>query len=469
MLTITVEFVHGVFRADPDGSAPTGFQDRGEWPPSPSRLFAALVAADGTGDRQRVTTGVELSFLEHLPPPIIVADADRDVVHTKLEARYVVEADVHVAPDGAMQEYVARKGTEVRPGVRVVPRHPRVSFVWPDCRPAAELERALRLRAARVGYLGCADSPVVVTVESDATDPSGPRYVPDPDGDLAVGVPAPGLLEALDAHFERWLVGGPSVRRSQSPGLRRLARYRSPGQRADRPPVRATALWFVLDRRVSGRRLISVTDTLRKATLELLDRHVGEVPAVIHGHTDDSSGYDTVRFVALPDVGHRHAKGHIHGVGIVFPAGDWQQVAADCRAAMAHLTELVGPGFAVGVRPWSGETVPRAADPARWHGPATRWATVFPAVHERRRKQLSLADVADWCEHAGLPQPTAFRESRGPFIPGGIDLAPSEVVRPGRPARPYSHFEIDFASPVTGPVIIGAGRQFGLGLCAPIG
>ena len=49
-----------------------------------------------------------------------------------------------------------------------------------------------------------------------------------------------------------------------------------------------------------------------------------------------------------------------------------------------------------------------------------------------------------------------------------MDLAPVEVNRPGRPGLPYSHVELWFEERVAGPVVIGAGRQRGLGLCAPI-
>ena len=64
MLAISVELLHGTFRGDPDGTANTGQLTRGEWPPSPTRLFAALVAADGTRDRCRVTDGAELAWFE---------------------------------------------------------------------------------------------------------------------------------------------------------------------------------------------------------------------------------------------------------------------------------------------------------------------------------------------------------------------------------------------------------------------
>ena len=51
---------------------------------------------------------------------------------------------------------------------------------------------------------------------------------------------------------------------------------------------------------------------------------------------------------------------------------------------------------------------------------------------------------------------------------GAADLAPVEVNRPGRPGLPYSHVDLQFAEPITGPVVIGGGRQRGFGLCVPM-
>ena len=127
MLTICVEFLHGTFRADPDGTANTGRLTRGEWPPSPARLFAAFVAADGTRQNCRVTEGEELAWFEQLPPPAIHADSRH--CHQKLRVRYVVKQH----PRGTSkthQEYVARSGAPVWAGVRVVPRDPRVVYRW---------------------------------------------------------------------------------------------------------------------------------------------------------------------------------------------------------------------------------------------------------------------------------------------------------------------------------------------------
>src|ERR1700741_1462538 len=89
MLVITVEFLLDTYRADPSGLAHTGQLSEGEWPPAPLRLFAALVAADGTRDRMRHTTGAELTFLEHAEPPVVYASPD--VHHCRLNNRFVVE------------------------------------------------------------------------------------------------------------------------------------------------------------------------------------------------------------------------------------------------------------------------------------------------------------------------------------------------------------------------------------------
>ena len=245
MLAISVELLHGTFRGDPDGTANTGRLTRGEWPPSPARLFAALVAADGTRQTCRVTDGAELAWFERLPPPVIHAD------------------------------------------------------------------------------------------------------------------------------------------------------------------------------------------------------------------------------LALPDVGYPWSRGRLHGLALWMPPECdviERQMARDAAVAIRRLT---GRGVDVSVGPRDDEARPVAAHPHRWLRQSRGWATAFPAIHERRRT-LDLAEVARWCRHAGLPEPVAFRSARTPLVAGALDLAPVEVNRPGRPTRSYSHVELRFGQPVPGPVVIGAGRQRGFGLCVPV-
>ena len=148
MLTISVELLQGTFRADPDGTANTGELTHGEWPPAPSRLLSAMVAADGTRDRCRVTDGSELEWFEQLPAPVIHAHAEP--WHQVLQPRYVV-FHKGSATQSTHQEYVGRSGMQVRPGVRVAPRHSHVVYSWDAEAPTARARGApAPLRTDRV-------------------------------------------------------------------------------------------------------------------------------------------------------------------------------------------------------------------------------------------------------------------------------------------------------------------------------
>ena len=475
MFAISVDLLHGTFRGDGSGASSTGLLTRGEWPPSPSRLFGALVAADGTGPRCRVTDGAELTWFESLPPPVIHADPEPR--HRVLLPRFVVEYSprfVKRSVSGKQettthQEYVGRKGVEVRPGVRVAPRVPRVTYVWEVETPAAPILDALRLRAARIGYFGTSDSPARVRVltSSPRVDGRSAAFTPDPNGDLAIAVPAEGDLSVLDAMYEAWSRRGAAVARSQFPALRHEESYRSvrPGA-GTRPDRGGVVAWLRLRDPVSGRRISVVTKLFKDALLSKYQGLSGEPPPVLHGHGFAVRGYDIARFLALPDAGFPRSRGRIFGLALWLPPGLESVVQRRCRDAAYAVQRLSGGGVDVAVSPHDGAERPLAANPSRWTRSSRGWVTAFPAIHERRGA-MTLAELSRWCRHAGLPAPLAFRSTRGPLVRGAVDLAPVEVNRPGRPRLPYSHVELWFKEPVRGPVVVGAGRQRGFGLCVP--
>ena len=463
MLVVSVEFLFGTFRGDPDGTSNTGHSTRGEWPPAPSRLFAALVAADGTGQRCRVTDGSELLWFEQLPAPLIYADPQ--VCHQPLHLRYVVK-QTHGPAKGAHQEYVARSGTIFRPGARVALRDPRVVYRWDVDVPDPVL-RSLRQRAARVGYLGTADSSARVRVETRMPQPIPERaFEPDDGGDLVLGIPQPGDVRILDRMYEQWRERGASVTRSQFPALRHEARYRSSGSTVT-PDSAEVVAWLRLGTAVSGRRVSALTALFKEGVLSQYQRIHGDPPAVLHGHGFAERGYEIARLLALPDVGYRHSRGRIHGLALWMPPNSDRLTRRKARDAAFSIRRLTGRGIDVLVAPREDETRPMAANPARWLRRSRRWATAFPAIHERHRP-LDLPELSRWCRHAGIPEPVAFRSGRTPFVTGAADLAPVEVNRPGRPGLPYSHVDLQFAEPITGPVVIGGGRQRGFGLCVPM-
>ena len=462
MFTISVELLHGTFRGDPDGTANTGRLERGEWPPSPARLFAALVAADGTRQRTRVTDGSELAWLEALPAPNIHADSQ--AWHQTQQGRFVAVAE----PDykRTHQEYVTRSGALHRPGVRVSPRNPRIVYEW-EIAPSSGAIESIRLRAARVGYLGTSDSPVRLRVATTLpADLPLDVFTPDPAGQANLNVPRPGDTELMDRMFDSWRERGASSGRSQFPALGHSVRYRVPGAQPEEDRGRVVA-WLHVRPSISGRRVSALTSLFKDAVLSHHQRIHGEPPAVLHGHGFESTGYDLARYLALPDVGFPRSRGRIHGLALWLPPGSDEMTRTKARDAAFALRALKGPGVDVAVFPRQAEARPIAAHPRRWLQPSRRWVTAFPVVHERRGK-VRLSDVARWCKNAGLPEPVSFRQSRSPLALGGVDLMPVEVNRPGRPLLPYSHVEINFAEPVPGPVVIGAARQRGLGLCVPV-
>ncbi len=467
MLAVSVDFLHGTFRGDPEGIANTGKQFREEWPPSVSRLFAALVAADGTREQCRFTDGSELLWFEQLPPPVIHANPDRSPV--QLNSRYVVRHSKNI-DQSTHQEYVARSGALSRPGIRVALREPRVLYRWDVKPPSVEMLEALQLRAARVGYLGTSDSPVRLWITTQAPESDYPEqaFFPDEQGDTAIRVPRPGDVGILDKMYDQWYKYGASVTRQQFPALRHEARYRRPGHRHPvQDPQGEVVAWLRLGKSLPGRRIGALTSCFKEAILSQYQSIHGEPPRILHGHGFSGQGYEIARYLALPDVGSQYSRGRIHGLALWLPPESDAVTRQKVRDAAFAIRRLVASNIEVDVSPRDeAEDRPLAANPKRWNYQSRGWVTAVPAIHERHRA-LDLSELTRWCLHAGLPEPVSFRSTRTPLVSGALDLAPVEVNRPGRPGLPYSHVELFFAEPVAGPVVIGSGRQRGFGLCVP--
>lgn len=468
MLAITVELLHGTIRAaSPDGTAQSAGKHGGEWPPSPARLFSALVAADGTGARCSVTSGSELGWLEEQDPPLIFACGTGEVESSELAMRYVV-VDATPKEWHATQDYPLRSTIGHRPGVRQSPREGTIRYVWPDAVPPVSDLKALQLRAARVGYLGCSDSPVRVSVAAMDQQPAGQPWVPDADCAFSLPVPYPGFLEALDDAFARWSAG----ERSERSWIRTVrSGYRAPDVEL-KMGEKSTVVWLRFGRALQGKHLVAVTSTLRAAVLakyqELLALNES-VPSFLHGHRVPGEGAEQVCFLGLPHVGQRYADGRLFGAAVLIPPAISREETGMIFASLARIPRLTKGGwFDMPISFHGGQRSPWAAHPSRWQAQARRWESATPVVHERWGKgSPDLAEVSRWCDHAKLPKPTAFGFQRAPLITGALDLHPADVFRPDKERRPYSHMWIEFADKVPGPVIIGRGRYLGLGLMVP--
>jgi CRISPR-associated protein Csb2 len=129
-------------------------------------------------------------------------------------------------------------------------------------------------------------------------------------------------------------------------------------------------------------------------------------------------------------------------------------------------------------------SAPHSLRSATWSGPSNRYVTATPIALDRHpgnlRSNLNATAhkaaveaqqcIADACERIGLPRPISVEISQAPMLSGA---QPAHAFRPwpnrpGRTPRVRIHADIRFAEPVEGPVILGAGRFFGLGLCLPV-
>lgn len=384
-----------------------------------------------------------------------------------------------------------RRVRQLRTFPVIVPARSRFSFVW-RASPAPELESALDALCARVTRLGHSSSLVRCARVQYATAPS---LVPDGDGDLVLRVVGPGQLTRLEREFE-W------HRAEKSRVLPALPqRYATPSTagKAARPPQSAFSQDWIIFERCGGARLPSsrAPDLARALRAALLEAHddAPPLPPVLSGHEADGrpAAAPHLAFVACPAVGHLHADGGVLGCAIVLPRAlspEDRRTLMRLIAKWEHsrakdgIVELAGRGFPPVRLERVATSARRALQPSRWCRPSRHFITATPIALDRHPGELASRSssaatkaalqaqrsVADACERIGLPRPVEVQIALAPLLEGG---QPTRAFgtwpkREGSPARARVHARIEFDQPVRGPVLLGAGRFFGLGMCLPV-
>jgi len=182
----------------------------------------------------------------------------------------------------------------------------------------------------------------------------------------------------------------------------------------------------------------------------------------------------------LSDVGWEHASGRLLGIALTWPR---DIPDAERRASLRLVARFLAVGGVLrfgrlGIwRVESGVGDSRASlNPARYARSAQRWTTVLPAVLDRHPKSGPGRDLAaillNACRNLGFSDETIagleVEQSRQPFVSGApsvSDVTASMASDSPYRGRPMSHLMLKFPLPVRGPIIIGAGRYRGLGLC----
>jgi CRISPR-associated protein Csb2 len=466
--SISVRLRHGRYDAGGERSSTA------EWPPHPARVFCALAAsAESDAD------WAALRWLESQLPPQVRADSVDDI-QTGRVTGYVVENTVKRG--GGNLTWPGRSNG-VRSRSFTVPVTPSFVIIWPEANPPhLVLERLHRL-ADKVPYVGRSTSVAVVSISCDVAA-AGDQLIYRPThlgnaGDVwELRIPYPGYTDQLQAAYRdgrrSW-----EVAKTAPYTVSPVAVAGATGTRARPAPVRGPfagmMTWSIARPSVpfSGDQVVALACALRGA---ILSRLGDSIPAQVSGH--DAPGRPHVGFLAIPDVGHQHADGHIMALALAIPR-DLEQphLAALLGAVITNpLSELDLPNGRIlclkyGADRWGIQPSRWAADGRRDNADgATDWATVTPLMLDGhlRRGRDSAGEVARSLELAGYPRPEV-EVSLAALVPGGINRPQRGSLPSGRPRRPLVHARVRFPVPVIGPVLAGSMRYLGLGLFLPVG
>jgi CRISPR-associated protein Csb2 len=383
-----------------------------------------------------------------------------------------------------------RRTRQVRTFPVVLPATPTFVFVW----PAADVtphRGAIDRLCSRVTRLGHSSSLVrCAVVDREVT----PTLTPADDGNVVLRVIGRGQLTRLEEAFERH-------QGEQSRVLpARPQRYRSVSVHpvVARPAESIFSDDWIVFERVGGARPVAsrTTDVARALRGALIEVHGHkDLPATLSGHTEHGPAAEPhVAFVPLPFVGNQHADGALMGVALVVPRAisesdralllrliaKWELERADSRGALT-LARGTLPPFIVRRVELSAKTT---LDPRRWCHSATRFITATPIALDRNPGDLrsnrdsaarkaaveAQSSIVEACFRVVGMRPTSVEVSLSPLLPGAQHVR--EFLpwpgRPGRTPRVRVHADIRFDAPVSGPLLLGAGRYFGLGLCLPV-
>jgi CRISPR-associated protein Csb2 len=243
---------------------------------------------------------------------------------------------------------------------------------------------------------------------------------------------------------------------------------------------------LIIFRRVSGSRLdIHNTLALAEAFRGALMKASGQQPPAewLSGHTPDGkrTEEDHLAFIALPDVGHVHAGGELKGVALAIPHNVPRGELDACLRRLFSIDEWGDSQAVKLVLGHAGDWLvipddfPRqiALSKRTWAGPARIWASVTPIVLDRYPKAEGDTEelIARACERIGLPRPAEIIPMPGSPFEGAPPARrmPTLPKKFGKTLDQHTHARLAFTDDVCGPVLLGAGRYRGYGLCRPYG
>ncbi|HEY7327582.1 MAG TPA: type I-U CRISPR-associated protein Csb2 [Gemmataceae bacterium] len=497
---VSVAFLDSAFHGRRDGGEL-------EWPPSPLRLFQALVAASAARWRESLfheSAVPALKWLERQPAPdiitpeaaassayrISVPNNAMDIVAAAWARGNYTSKDAQPATHRAMKPVRAMRmldGESVR-------------YLWQLPDPLTEEVRGfvetLSAASDNLVALGWGIDLVAgngrIVVASQAEKLAGQRWRPtNAPSDDALRVPVPGTFEALLARHQTFL--SRLVNTDNFMPVPTLSVFDSIGYRQETEPAsRPVAVFSILKMDACGFRPF---DPVRRTHIvAAMIRHAAAESAVsagwsrerintlIHGHTPDGAGKSLsenglprLSYIPLPSIEERgHGKNVVSSIRRVLVAGPlgsadeigWARRALNGQELIEERTKR--PSALLSLLPMNDGRIRRYLDPS------SVWATVTPVVlpgyddGNPTKTEKRLRTAIKQAEFPSLLADQAILEWRQVGFFPGLDLARRSLTPAHLEAYPRYHVRLRWPAEVkvSGPIVIGGGRYCGLGLFA---
>jgi len=513
-ITISLQFPTGRYVA-----AAWHDKESVEWPPHPARLCLGLIDALHRAGNPEDERNALLWLCEQGAPTVVIPE--------KSQIDEKVFKGIYVPQNVQKDSLDHPRKERAFPMVFLDPDQPSVFFRWEQAEMPPDMRASLTRLLRRLPRLGHSSSMMIATLGLDI-DPANKWTILEPVGkdsiagtpDHLLRVPWDGLVEAAEVAFdaagrsdERTLLiekasrTGRAQRPPASPRQRHDPSHRWTGYIESCASSEIRGPWnqgILILQQDSGDRLgiestWQITEIMHKTLLDRWSRDpsLGPVPTWISGHAPNSTDPAKMCHLAifpLPFVGRDYADGHLLGLGIALPDPkklDLEPIKFRLqwkKALGLLLDQNGGVQLVPGDKSWSATFSPLSSPepklalrPHRWTHPSRRWKSATPVILHIHPKPHFKKDPQLWrescrkiivkcCEQLGLPAPIREEPSLSSALQG-VPSAASFVAprsRSSRPPRFHLHAEIEFPEPVTGPLLLGAGRYRGYGLFVPV-
>lgn len=480
------------------------YHGAGHWPPAPGRVFQALVA--GAGPRQDLPNDVQeaLRWLESLPAPVM--HAPRALAGQEVQL-YVPNNDLDTQGGDPQKIGEIRVGKKVKPWLFDA-RIP-ISYVWTFeaheesdkqatkicelARSLYQLGRGVDIASANARILAPSVAfEVLRNLPGEILRPTGRSLSGVDFGEtFSLDVPVPGTLASLVARY---------AANAQRFGLDKTGKKAIPT--FTQPPAaqfislpygagRARVVFELRDvrERNEGKfapwRLEYAVELVRRIRDSVVERLHKALPEDRRNDIERAlvgrpvagraiSAEQRVRIIPVPSIGHEHVDRSIRRILVDIPA-DCPVGLEDVLWAFSSLSLLnaeTGEELALLVAAENRDMLAHYGDRAA----SRKWRTVTPMVLGEQYgvrgaipEKLDVA-IADALRYEGVgARPMRVTAQKTPFDKNGERAEIFAVEKDARfTDEKLWHVEVTLDRAVRGPLLLGDGRYFGLGLLAPV-